>query len=109
MFSFFIVQAIACHDLIMNYNPGDSVTFQIHIDQVGGNYERPKVMARRVIKEVFKKVQCDEDISLDQVQCSRIIPSKSHTTICYAEYPSGYFFVTRDFVDHYIAIYNRFD
>lgn len=99
-----------CYMKMLNDYNLDSRHFKIYIDNVSSN--ESEIMDEQTAINTAHYITdqvCQEKFQVTKTSCERVFPNIP--VICYVELDQlpGYFIITKDYVDHVNAIFNRWD
>ena len=107
---------VACMDHLTNrFNVDSRFTRVRNGEEWAETMDERLVQARQYILDQFGPYGCTRSVLLIDLKdtrynvCKELVPGDSSTTSCYYTSTVGYFFVTRDYVDSFNIIYNRWD
>ncbi|EQC46161.1 hypothetical protein [Bacteriovorax sp. Seq25_V] len=117
----FAFASFDCYDSFVQSNSIiDNKSFELSDVDMNADFENsPELLMKEAIVKVISGVNACQDLAADismaksddvvSVKCQEIVPGKSHSRVCFAESPIGYFFLKSDMLGNLDLNYNRWD
>lgn len=103
----FVFSSTCFADCVSELSGGrDSSYLQVSVSDI---YEKSiRSQTRVVIKKLLNSNQCDDVIT--NLSCTTVVPGQSESEVCYVRTKNtGYFIVSRDYMENLNVVFNRFD